>query len=228
MVSTKRFEWSKIKSELRNLHRQYTSASEGYRASIYDLLQKAAYRAQKLRKDRGLAVEMTRDSKGKSDAVGVVCSFLVGGKATSLQKKASKYTIALRYLLITKKIKPGKIAKTLKSEGGIQKVARKAARPRSNKPSGASCGFKNSASTIEKTTDGLPEEGLSRDDWSAVILEGPVRFLETIASASIDRRIKMTVKRSGKGNSLKLAVQKVVVVNDKEKKSTKPLVQSDW
>jgi hypothetical protein len=226
MVTAKRFEWSKIRVELRKLHKLYESASEGYRSSTYDLLQQSAYRAVHLRKDPKLECEMAKDSKGTKDPIAVVCAFLVGGEASSRQKQASKFAIVLRYLLDKKKIKPAKIAKALKSFGGIEKIARKAAKRR-NKSHDPLPGHGHRAKAEKTNAD--RDAGDRSVDWSAVALEGSGKFLEKIASAKPNQIIKILTRRPQQGNSLRLNVQRVIIVDSTEKETpAKSVVESDW
>jgi hypothetical protein len=225
MVTAKRFEWSKIRVELRKLHKLYKSASEGYRSSVYDLLQQSAYRAVQLRKDPKLECEMAKESKGKKDPVAVVCAFLVGGEASSRQKRASKFAVVLRHLLDKERIKPAKIAKALKSLGGIEKIARKAAKRR-NKSRDTLPGPERRAKAAKTNAD---DAGDRSDDWSAVALEGSGKFLEKIASAKPNQMIKIFTKRPQQGNSLRLRVQRVIIVDSTEKETpAKSVVEPDW
>jgi DNA-directed RNA polymerase subunit F len=98
--------------------------------SLYDILRRIQVRANNLERNHKLREKVFKKigkRKNRGPTITVV-TYVIKAKSKADRQKASKYSRALEYLTQIKNTEPAKISEAIKEAGGIERLARKAAK----------------------------------------------------------------------------------------------------
>lgn len=172
---------------LDDLRREYKKIRRGYRASLYGIMRDVMFMVTELRVDRKrrLALKDKINFKKKSDLTLATLRYITGTTGKKRSKTADKRARVMNFLYDELHIEPPDFPTEIKRRGGIEKIAREAA--------------KSSASPIEPTPD---------NDNSPVLLKMQIkpRLRAKIAGIQEGAEFKLiATKKSGQ-----LIVKKVL------------------
>ena len=125
--TTKILSFDEILAKLEALKEEYVSQLQGQRLALYKRLQDATEAALSLEADEEWESRFLKKMREK-DVLRAALIFIFDAKSEPAKKEASKRARALRYLIDELDISTGDIAMAISERGGIEKLARLAAK----------------------------------------------------------------------------------------------------
>jgi hypothetical protein len=123
---------------LKKLRTEFKEVDQRYHEGIYNILQEAAviWCGLKGKANRLSKVLAKIKAEDQEDGVGAIVKFITNAKTGLQTQRAWKFSRALTFLLEHEGIPAESIAKVLRERGGVEKVAREAAKydPRTQSP----------------------------------------------------------------------------------------------
>jgi hypothetical protein len=190
--------------------------------SLYDILRRVRVRTNKLEKNRKLRDKVLRKigkRKNRSLTLAVV-TYVIKAKTNAERQKASKYSRALEYLTQIKNTEPAKIPEAIKKAGGIERLARKAAKelPKTKRstaersdPNGEDVGAAAAAPEV-KTKGSRPKNRLTR---RAVNVSISSNLNEELSEVPLGGKVKLIGRRvEGENDGVDLKITKIIAMDD--------------
>jgi hypothetical protein len=123
--------YEELLSKLESARREFKEFEKGQRKALYQSMQLAAEAASLVKADESIESRY-RKKMGENDAVYAALIFIFDAKSREKKKDASKRATALWYLIVKQKVAVEDIAMAIPNHGGIEKLARLAAKSRSD------------------------------------------------------------------------------------------------
>ncbi|MGY4368438.1 hypothetical protein ACVW1A_004503 [Bradyrhizobium sp. LB1.3] len=120
-------------AELESLKQEHKEFLKGHRKTLYQFLQRAAETALSVEADETTTSRL-RKKIGEKDVLRGALIFIFDANSESDKKEASKRAQALRYLIDKLQVAVEDIATAILKNGGIEKLARLAAKTRQDEP----------------------------------------------------------------------------------------------
>jgi Mg-chelatase subunit ChlI len=204
---------------LNALRSEYQQLENGYNESLYDVLQQAAASIETLQKKPKFAKKVLKEiSKRKNrDLALTVVTFITGAKTKEAKKRASKFARALTYLTNVKNVAADDIAKVLKDAGGIEKLARAAAK---ETPKTKRAHAKKSMLSEESDDEAAPEVGVENSakaqlqKSNRVNLKVTTAFTKKLSKARVGRKVILTCRVDDLDDGIDLTITKVVLIKE--------------
>jgi hypothetical protein len=129
LMATTTLSFQEVLIKLESAKEEYKEFDEGRRKSLYQSMQRVAEAAVLVVADENIQARY-RKKMGKKDALSAALTFIFDPKSTPEQKDASKKTSALWYMIVKLEVAVEDIAVAIPKHGGIEKLARLAAKSR--------------------------------------------------------------------------------------------------
>ena len=123
--------YDEVRSRLECTRIEIEELENGHRKTLYGFLQQGAEMAMLVEADEKVKSRF-RKEMGDKDVLRGVLIFIFNAKSLAEKKEASKRTLAVRYLIDKLEIAVEDIATEIVERGGIEKLARLAAKSRSS------------------------------------------------------------------------------------------------
>jgi hypothetical protein len=118
-----------VQAKLESARKEYKEFDEGHRMALYQSLQRVAEAAVLVVADENIETHY-REKMGNNDVLRAALMFIFDPQSLAEQKEASKRASALWCLIVKLKVAVENIAKAIPKHGGIEKLARLAAKSR--------------------------------------------------------------------------------------------------
>jgi hypothetical protein len=125
----KTLSYDEVLAKLESAKREFKEFDKGQRKALYQSMQRAAEAAWLVKADETIESRY-RQKMGEKDVLYAALIFIFDAKSTDKKKEASKRAGALWYLIVKQGISVEGIAKAIPEYGGIEKLARLAAKSR--------------------------------------------------------------------------------------------------
>jgi hypothetical protein len=129
----KTLSFDEVLAELESAKREFKEFDNGQRKALYRSMQRMAEKALLVKTNETIESRY-RKKMGEKDGLYAALRFIFDAKSEN--QEASKRAIALRYLIVKLKVSVGDIATAIPKHGGIEKLARLAAKSRSDEGGG--------------------------------------------------------------------------------------------
>jgi hypothetical protein len=127
IVAIEALSYGEVLAKLEFVKKEHKEFDKGYRKTLYGFLQQAAEMALLLEVDEDMKSRF-RKKTGEEDVLRGVLIFISDAQSAAEKKEASKRALALRHLIEKLKVAVEDIATAIPRHGGIEKLARAAAK----------------------------------------------------------------------------------------------------
>jgi hypothetical protein len=211
-------------AKLESLKREHKEFLNGHRRALYSFLQRAAEAAISVEADENATVRF-RKKMDEKDVLRGTLIFVFDAKTKSEMKEASKRTQALRYLIDKLKVAVEDIAVAIPKHGGIEKLARLAAKSRKDEAD---------EEQEEEEGDSQDEEAVEEENFGAdrkfddqIRMEVPPKLTRKLNRFSDRARIKIIgYIRASSDESPMIEVKKIIELKVKTKAAKKGKVKA--
>jgi hypothetical protein len=143
--------YHEVLSKLESAKREFKQFEEGQRKALYQSLQRVAEAAVLVVADEKIEARYCK-STGNDEALRAALMFIFDPHSLAEKQEASKRSRALWYLIVKRKVAAEDIARAIPKHGGVEKLARLAAKSRDDQDSN------------DKEDHGEPEEGSKENE----------------------------------------------------------------
>jgi hypothetical protein len=200
---------------LNTLRSDYRKLDKKYNARLYAILGRAAASIEALKKAPKVSKKVLKhigERKNRDLALTVV-TFLTGAKTEYGRQRASKFTRALTYLTDVKQVAADDIAKAIKDAGGIEKLARTAAKetPRTKRANAAKSKL-DEESDDEAALKVRKSSGERRFAPNRLKLMVSSALTEKLSKVPLGRKVKMIGRIDDLNHGIGLKITKVTLI----------------